>query len=55
MTDLLEFFEKVYEKIDHGKLKDVYVIYLDFTKEFQKVSHNRLTKELQTYGIGGSY
>jgi len=35
LTDLLEFFEEVYETIDEGKLK--VVIYLDFAKEFDKV------------------
>ena len=37
MTDLLEFFEEVYERIAEGKLRDIHVIYLDFATEFDKV------------------
>ena len=48
LTNLLEFFEKVYEMIDEGKPVDV--IYLDFAKAFDKVGlpHKRqimFTKE----------
>ena len=51
LTNLLEFFEEVYERIDEGK--PVYVIYLDFSKAFDKVPHIRLAKILQGGGIRG--
>src|SRR6218665_2529898 len=35
LTNLLELFEEVYERIDEGKPVDV--IYLDFAKAFDKV------------------
>ena len=51
MTNLLEFFEEVNEKID--EVKPVDVIYLDFDKAFDKVPHIRLAKKLQAGGIRG--
>src|SRR6218665_1058306 len=51
LTNLVEIFEEVYEKIDEGK--PVYVIYLDFAKVFGKVPHKRLAKKLQACGIRG--
>ena len=51
LTNLLEFFEEVYERIDEGKPVDV--IYLDFAKAFDKVPHKRLAKKLQACGIRG--
>src|SRR6218665_2164632 len=51
LTNLLEFFEEVYERIDEGKLVDV--VYLDFAKAFDKVPHKRLAKKLQACGIRG--
>jgi hypothetical protein len=51
LTNLLEFFEEVFEKIDEGKPVDV--IYLDFAKAFDKVPHKRLAKKLQACGISG--
>ena len=51
LTNLLEFFEEVYEKIDEGNAVDV--IYLDFAKAFDKVPHVRLAKKLQACGIRG--
>src|SRR6218665_3610474 len=39
LTNLLEFFEEVYEKIDKGKPVDV--IYLNFAKAFDKVPHKK--------------
>jgi ribonucleases P/MRP protein subunit RPP40 len=51
LTNLLEFFEEVYERIDEGKPVDV--IYLDFAKAFDKVPHVRLAKKLQACGIRG--
>src|SRR6218665_1095520 len=51
LTNLLDFFEEVYERIDEGKVVDV--IYLDFAKAFDKVPHKRLAKKLQACGITG--
>ena len=48
LTNLLGFFEEVYERIDEGKPVDV--IYLDFAKAFDKVPHKRLAKKLQGWG-----
>src|SRR6218665_2247613 len=51
LTNLLGFFEEVYEKIDEGKPVDVIYRYLDFAKAFDKVPHKRLAKTLQACGI----
>src|SRR6218665_3866993 len=51
LTNLLEFFEEVYDRIDEGKPVDI--IYLDFAKAFDKVPHKRLAKKLQGCGIRG--
>jgi len=51
LTNLLEYFEEVYERIDEGKPVDV--IYLDFAKACDKVPHKRLSKKLQGCGIRG--
>jgi len=51
LTNLLEFFEEVYERIDEGNPVDV--IYIDFAKAFDKVPHKRLAKKLQACVIKG--
>ena len=51
LTNLLEFFEEVYERIHVDEGKPVDVIYLDFAKAFDKVPHKRLAKKLQAWGI----
>ena len=51
ITQLLKFLEDVTESIDKGK--DVDIIYLDFSKAFDKVAHRRLLKKLDNYGIRG--
>src|SRR6218665_1329829 len=51
LTNLLEIFGEVYERIDEGKPVDV--LYLDFAKAFDKVPHKRLAKKLQACGIRG--
>ena len=53
LTNLLECFEEVYERIEEGKSVDV--IYLDFDKAFDKVPHKRLAKKLQSCGLEGRY
>jgi hypothetical protein len=51
LTNLLEFTEKVAEKLDSGEPVDV--IYLDFQKAFDKVPHERLLSKLKAIGING--
>ena len=40
------------ESIDNGK--DVDIVYLYFSKAFDKVAHRRLIKKLENYGITGT-
>jgi hypothetical protein len=51
LTNLLEFFEEVTLNLDEGRPFDV--IYLDFSKAFDKVPHQRLFRKLLAHGIGG--
>jgi ribonucleases P/MRP protein subunit RPP40 len=51
LTNLLEFFEDVTEHLDEGKPVDI--IYLDFSKAFDKVPHERLFSKIRAHGIGG--
>ena len=50
-TNLLEFMEIVTEAIDQGDAVDL--VYLDFSKAFDKVSHQKLILKLNSHGIGG--
>ena len=52
LTNLLRFFEEINKWIDEGS--PVYVIYLDFQKAFDKVSHQRLILKLKSHGMGNS-
>ena len=49
LTNLLEFMELVEEQLDKGEMVDV--IYLDFQKAFDKVSHDKLLTKLKAIGI----
>lgn len=51
LTNLLVFLEKVTNYVDKGYPVDV--IYLDFSKAFDRVPHQRLLKKLSAHGIGG--
>ena len=51
VTQLLEFLEDITQAIDNGE--DVYIVYLDFCKAFDKVPHKRLLKTIHGYGIRG--
>ena len=51
-TNLLTFFSEVYEAVDNGKSNDI--IYLDFSKAFDKVPHERLLKKVAAHGIRGN-
>ena len=42
LNSFTEFFHRIFEW---------YIIYLDFSKVFDKVPHQRLVKELKGYGI----
>ena len=45
VTQLLEYLEDITEAMDNGM--DVDVIYLDFCKAFDKITHRRLLKKLE--------
>ena len=50
LTNLLTFLEKVTNYVDQGLPVDV--LYLDFSKAFDKVPHTRLLSKLQACGLG---
>ena len=52
LTNLLEYFEKVTELIDQGNSMDI--LYLDFAKAFDKVSHCKLEVLLEKHCISGN-
>ena len=52
VTQLLEFLHKIGYALDRGQQSDI--IYLDFAKAFDSVSHSRLVLKLHHYGIRGS-
>ena len=51
LTNLLSFYSKVYEAADNGDSYDI--IYLDYSKAFDKVPHQRLLKKVRAHGIDG--
>ena len=51
LTNLLEFLEYITKQLDEGNNVDV--IYLDFSKAFDKVPHLRLVHKLRSHGIRG--
>ena len=50
LTNQLTFLEDITKYADEGHPIDV--IYLDFSKAFDRVSHNRLSAKLRAHGIG---
>ena len=50
-TNLIEFFDNITNWIDEGESVDV--LYLDFAKAFDKVSHKILLAKLAAAGVGG--
>ena len=48
---MLSFYSEVFEAVDSGKAYDT--IYLDFSKAFDRVPHERLIKKVEAHGIGG--
>ena len=50
-TNLIEFLDVTTKWMDEGKAFDI--VYLDFSKAFDKVCHRRLIEKLKKIGIGG--
>ena len=53
-TQLLLFLNSLYAKLDNVKTKELSVLYLDFAKPFDKVSHNKLIEKLHLFEFGGN-
>ena len=49
LTNLLDFYNDVFNI--RKETKAVYIIYLDFRKAFDKVSHRQLLKKIESCGI----
>ena len=52
LTNLLSFYSKVYEAADNDENYDI--LYLDFSKAFDRVPHLRLLSKVKAHGIDGS-
>jgi len=52
LTSLIEFFEDVTKHIEEGRAVDV--VYMDFSKAFDKVPHGRLIQKVRRHGVQGN-
>ncbi|GAB0188803.1 mitochondrial enolase superfamily member 1 [Grus japonensis] len=52
LTNLISFYDKVTCLVDERKAVDI--VYLDFTKAFDTISHSILLENLGAYGLDGS-
>ena len=52
VTQLVEVFDLIGSRVDKGR--QVYFIFLDMSKAFDKVSHRKLLTLLQEHGFGGN-
>ncbi|KAK4828345.1 LOW QUALITY PROTEIN: hypothetical protein QYF61_026006 [Mycteria americana] len=51
LTNLISFYDKVTRLVDEGKAVDV--VYLDFSKAFNTISHSILLEKLAAHGLDG--